>query len=210
MVTARPHMPVLMCWRSPFGTWLGAAVAGRHHQPLVVVGVPQHDPDAAVAEPAGEQLGRLGEQLLEIEDRGDLPGDLGDGRQPAAAAALGLHQPGVLDHDGELGGQRLQQDRVFRREVVQAVAVGLQHADQLVAALERDQDRRADAVILPGPAEARLGGDVRHDDRPPLGGGPAGDAALADPALHPEQALVVAVIPPVRGPHDEVTAPRRA
>jgi hypothetical protein len=78
----------------------GTVVASRHHQPLIVIAVPEHDPDAPVAEPAGEQLGRLGEQLLEVQNRGDLAGDLGDGCQAAAAAALGVQQCGVLDDDG--------------------------------------------------------------------------------------------------------------
>ena len=81
----------------------------------------------------------------EVERRGDVAGDVGEGRHlvgPAAGVAIEL---GVLDRDADARRDRPQQPDVRRPEpALDLHALDADHADRLVAEHDRDAQERLD------------------------------------------------------------------
>ena len=123
----------------------------------------------------------LGQDLREPEDRvqrgPELMGHVGEELGLVAAGGLELaalvrdlaEEPGVLDGQGGLGGEGLEQLDDFRRERARRLLVDREPPDQLVLAQHRDREQRAgpraEEDVAEGPAIGILRGDVGDLDR---------------------------------------------
>ena len=97
-----------------------------------------------------------------------------------------LVELGALDRNGDTGGDELEQLDVIGGELPVDERADVEDADRLVPDEERDAAERADALLAQDRVEDVGMGEVIEDDRPLLGGDPAGEASAerdADAAL---------------------------
>ena len=117
------------------------------------------------------------QQLIDVEDRGQLAADLGQQRELARLPRNPRVEPRVLDSDGDARGEQRQQLLVFLGEGVGLGGFDVENADHLVLGDQRngqfgmDAGRGVDEVLLRGHVVDQHGLAAQH--------GLAGDA-LAD------------------------------
>ena len=147
------------------------------------------------------------------ERRAQLVGHEGDQLAPRLVDAPGARRraprprllAALLDDAGQQVGDRAKLGDVAGREVARLLGLDVEDADDLVVPGERHGQHRGDEAPLvdaADPQEARVGADVRDDQRLAGGGDAAGDA-LAE--RHPGAADLVAV-QAVRGRQRQVRA----
>ena len=136
--------------------------------------VEQHDGEHLVVDEAAEELADALEKGIEIEDGGQLDGDLvEDGEGLGLAGDAGV-EAGVLNGLGDAGGGEGEQVEVLGAEVVGLLAFEIHDADEAVLGDERHGQLGADFGI--GGDVVLGGGDVVEQD------GLAGERDLADDA----------------------------
>ena len=156
---------------------------GDLHLQLAGVVVEQQDAERPVVDDAPRQVGDAREQLVEVEDRGELAGDLGERFERARVLALVLEEPRVLDRDRDVRAELAQHRLVGLGELAGGVAQQVERADDRPFAAQRHDElgvRAGHRLDVP-----RIGVHVVDEDRLPFGDRGA-DQALAD--LHPQRA----------------------
>ena len=139
--------------------------------------VEQKNPERAVGDDLVDERGDALEQLLEVEDRGDLAPDLGQRLERLHVGFLALEQPCVLDRHRHVRAELPQHGLVARRELADVLAVQVQRPDDALLTPERHGDLRAH--LRHRADVSRVGQHVVDDQRPALGHDRADDA-LAD------------------------------
>ena len=115
-------------------------MAGPQHQIFFIF---QQHGDVADLKSLLNQQADFGEQFFQIQHRRRLLGDGIDGFQLRGAPPLQRIQPRILQGHGRLGGKQRQQVDGLRIEVVEILALAIQHTHNLVAHHERDGQLRA-------------------------------------------------------------------
>ena len=152
-------------------------VAGDERFALVIE---QHDGEHLVVDEAAQQLADAFEQGIEIEDRGELSGDLvehGEGLRLARDAGV---EARVFDGLGDARGGEREQVQVLRAEVVGLLALEVHDADEAVFGDERNGEFGAHVGV--GGDVVFDGGDVVEQD------GLACEGDLADDAFAEREA----------------------
>ena len=121
-------------------------------------GIEQQDGEHLVVDDAGQQVGNALQQLIDIQDRGELAADLGEQRQLARLPRDARVQPRVLDADGDARGKQRQQPLVLFGEGAGLIGFDVDHADDFVLGDQRNGQLGAHAGR--GVDEVLFGGDV--------------------------------------------------
>ena len=144
--------------------------------------VEQQHAEAAVVDDALDELGQAGQQLLEIENRGELAPDLGERLEGLAVATLDVEEPRVLERDGDERRELPEERDVGLVERVVLVTEDVEGANDPRLVDERHHERRAHPgheVLV-----ARVAHHVLGEDGAPLGDGRS-HQPLADLQAHP-------------------------
>ena len=110
---------------------------GPQHQIVIFA---QKQRDVRYPECALNQLTNASQQLFEVKNGRGLLGDGIDGLQLPRALLLQRVQARILQGDRRLGGEKREQIDGLRVEMVQMVALAIEHAHYFVAHHQRDGD----------------------------------------------------------------------
>ena len=133
---------------------------------LLRILVEQDDAERPVVDEPAREAGNARQQLVEIEDGGELAADLGQRLERARVVPLVLEQPGVLDRDGDVRGKLAEDRFVGLRELADRVAEQIQRADHAALAAQRHDQLGVRAGH--GFDVARIGVHVVDQDRLPF------------------------------------------
>ena len=89
----------------------------------------QHHAERAVVDDPFDELREARQQLVEIEDRGNLAADLGQRLERLGVAALEIEEPRVLERHGDERRELRQQRHVGLVEGVVLMAEDVERAD---------------------------------------------------------------------------------
>ena len=109
--------------------------------------VPEEDAEHLEVDDALEQVGDALEQIVGVEDAGDLAGDVVEDAERLGLARDAGVEAGILDRDGHAGGDQLEQTLVFQREVADLLGLDVDDADDLVLDDERNREFGADIGV---------------------------------------------------------------
>ena len=105
-------------------------------------GIEQQDGKHLVVDDAGEQIGNPLQQLIDIQNRGELAADLGQQSQLPRLPRYPRVQARVFDADRDAGGEQRQQAFVLFVERTGLVGFHVDHADHFVLGDERQPPAR--------------------------------------------------------------------
>ncbi len=100
-------------------------------------GIEQQDGEHLVVDDAGQQIGDALQQLVDIQNRGELAADLGQQRQLPRLPRHPRVQTGILDANRDAGGEQRQQALVLFGERSRLVGFDIDHADDFVLGDQR-------------------------------------------------------------------------
>ncbi len=124
-----------------------AVAGGEAVLELLGAVVPEEDGEHLEVDDALEELADALEEVVEIEDGGDLAGDLvEDGEGLGLAGDAGV-EAGVFDGDGHAGGDELEQALVLVGEEGGVLGLDVDDADDLVLDDEGDGEFGADVGV---------------------------------------------------------------
>ena len=172
--TAAPTRPLVMGMRRSgrVGVAEAPGVAGDERFAFLVE---QHDGEHLVVDEAAQELADALQQGVEVEDGGQLDGDLVEHFEGLRLARDAGVEAGVLNGLGDARGGEGEHVQVLGAEVVGLLALQVHDADEAVFGDQRDGQLGADVGI--GGDVVLGGGDVVEQD------GLAGKRHLADDAL---------------------------
>ncbi len=150
--------------------------------------------EGVIADQLAHGAGNLAEQLVQVQDGGELARDVGQGAERAVLAVHAAIKPGVVDGDGDAPGDQAQQGAVVFGVGIQPHRLQVDHAHQLAARGHRDRQFGADGIHQA--QVARVSRHVAHQHRLTQRGRGSGNALA-----HPDAEVVHHVL---RG------APRRS
>ncbi len=160
-----------------------AVADGDFHLELAGLLVHEEDAERPVVDDAPREVGDPREQLVEVEDRAELAGDLRQRLERAGVVALVLDEQRVLDRDRDVRAELAQHRFVDLGELADRVRQQVERADDAPLAAHRDDELRVRAGHRFD--VARVAVHVVDEDRLPLGDGGA-DHPLAH--FQPERA----------------------
>src|SRR6185437_12938948 len=94
--------------------------------------VPKQDAEHLEVDDALEQLADAFEQIVEIENAGDLAGDLIENGQRLRLTGDTRVQSRIFDGNGHAGGNQFEQPLMFGSEVAQSLGLDVENADDLI------------------------------------------------------------------------------
>ena len=137
--------------------------------------VPEEDAEHLEVDDALEEVADALEEIVGVEDAGDLAGDVVEDAEGLGLAGDAGVEAGVLDGDGHAGGDELEEALVFGGEVAECFGLEIEDADDLVLDDERDGEFGADVGV--GVDVVVEPGDVFDEEGLALQRGLADDAA---------------------------------
>ena len=124
-----------------------AVAGGEAVLELLAALVPEEDGEHLEVDDALEQVADALEEVVEVEDAGDLAGDLvEDGEGLGLAGDAGV-EAGVFDGDGHAGGDELEEALVVGGEEGGVLGLDVDDADDLVFDDEGDGELGADVGV---------------------------------------------------------------
>ena len=171
-----------------FGGGAGEPLAQRHVvgiDALVVADaeeVPQRlglavhrqDAEGVVIDQLAHGAGDLAQQLVQVQDRGELARNVGQRLQGAVLAVHAAVQARIIDGDAHARGDQPQQRAIVFRVGVDAGGLQIDHAHQFAA--RRHGDGQFGAHRVQGMQVARIVADIAHQHRLAARRGGSGDA----------------------------------
>ena len=117
------------------------AVADRElHLQLAGRVVQQQDPERPVVNQPAREDGDAFEQLVEVQNRGDLLADLGEGLQGGGVLPLAVEQPRVLERHGHVRAELAEDCLVAVGELARLGAEEIERADDALLPPERHDE----------------------------------------------------------------------
>jgi hypothetical protein len=121
----------------------------REEAVLEVLGslIPEEDAEHLEVDDTLEEVGDTLEEIVGIEDAGDLARDVIEDAEGLGLAGDAGVEAGVLDGDGHAGGDELEEALVLVGEVGGRFGLEIDDADDLVLDDERDGELGADVGV---------------------------------------------------------------
>ncbi len=151
---------------------LEATRDGLHHQ-LVAVLIYEQEGHVVVVEALLDKVGHLVHQLVQIQNGGRFIAHLVDKRQLPGSPFLLLKKPGVLDGDGSLIGQELQEVQFFLAELMWFLEGNVHYTHHPLPDAQRQADDSAAPLVV---SKQRVAVNIGNDNALPAAGHSVGQA----------------------------------
>src|SRR5262250_252805 len=140
----------------------------------LLVFVVQHDAEYVIVDDALDQLGGAAKKFLDIQDRAHLAADFVEQQQSIGLGVGAFVQSGVFDGHGKPAAEHGQYALLLGGEVVEVVALDVEHTDAFPLNHQGHCQLRTDA--FDGIDVARIARDVADPHRMPRRRGGTGDS----------------------------------